>query len=87
MTEKGQSVLGAMEKRKKTDLRLPIAVTTRMKELADAMGIPANAVYAAAAAQYVIAMSHLRGGTSRLRMIDEMEKLFQSIVRESRKLV
>ena len=45
-----ESILGPMAKRTKIDLRLPVAIAERMKVLADSIGIPANAVYAMAAA-------------------------------------
>jgi hypothetical protein len=84
--EKNQSVLGPMEARKKTDLRLPYSLTVRMKELADAIGVPANAVYAMAAAQYVAELSRLDLRTKRDRILSEMEKTFQKIVAEARKV-
>ena len=81
------SILGPMAKRQKTDLRLPAAITDRMKGLADAIGIPANAVYAVAAAQFVVSLSSLAEPHVRRReaLVAEMERVFQNIVTEVRK--
>lgn len=80
------SVLGPMERRHKTDLRLPYPVVQAAKKLAESIGVPLNAIFAIAAAQYVVSMAGLdTNRTKREQIIAEMEELFQNIVRESRK--
>lgn len=82
-----ESLLGPMEKRQKTDLRLPTALTERMKQLADAIGVPANAVYAFAAARLVTELAHLGEPKAAKRdtMLREMESQFQKLLAEVRK--
>ena len=83
-----ESILGPMAKRTKTDLRLPQTLVDRMKDLADAIGVPANAVYAMAAAQLVVQLSPLTEKTTRRReaLVSEVERLFQLVVSEIRRV-
>jgi hypothetical protein len=81
-----ESILGPMAKRTKIDLRLPVAIAERMKVLADSIGIPANAVYAMAAAQLVVQLARLTGPSARREaLLNAMEREFQSIVSEIRR--
>lgn len=82
-----ESILGPMEKRQKTDLRLPVVVADKMKALADAIGIPANAVYAVAAAMLVVKLSKLMEPqlAKREALLRRMEELFQNILSEVRR--
>ena len=87
-----ESILGPMAKRVKTDLRLPKILADRMKDLADQIGIPANAVYAAAAASFVVQFAKLTSLSGSLpsarrseALVSEMERMFQNILAEVRK--
>jgi hypothetical protein len=83
-----ESILGPMASRAKTDLRLPQDIVDRMKELAGAIGTPANAVYAIAAAQLVVSLSSVMEPSAKKReaIVTEMERSFQNIVSAVRKI-
>lgn len=85
--ESPHPVLGPMAARKKTDLRLPYGLVKRVEELADSVGVPKNALFAMAAAMLVAQLTPLEPSSKkREQVLDEMERLFQNVVAEVRKI-
>jgi len=83
-----ESVLGPMERRTKTDMRLPYNLIKRVEEIAEALGVPKNAVFAIAASKLCIEMAPmLSKGKKRVRLVDEMEHLISQIVREIKRTI
>jgi hypothetical protein len=79
------AILGPLTSRKKVDLRLPIDLTQHFSELAKTMGVPVNALYAIAAAQYLVELSSLQPRTKRESLLDAMETMFQNALTIARR--
>jgi len=80
------AVLGPMAERVKTDMRLPYALSVRVKELADLVGVPMNAFYAMAAAKMCAELSDfVQSGKKRTQLLRELDNLFQRIISEAEK--
>lgn len=83
------SILGPMSARKKTDLRLPAHLHSSMQDLADAIGVPLNAMFAMAAAQFVVQLGRVspHGKVKQRETLEKLESLFQHVVAEARKVL
>ena len=80
-----ESPLGPVKTRQKTDVRLPINLVKAVEELCDTMFIHKNVFYVFAASRLCIEMAPLLRGRKRKKLLDEMEKLFQTTLEGVRK--
>lgn len=80
-----RSLLGPVEERVKTDLRLPRELVAGVDVLTELLGIPRNAFYALATARLVIELSSLLEDVKKRRvMLEEVGQLFQKTLKAAK---
>jgi hypothetical protein len=83
---KKEAILGPMKDRARTEVRLPFKLMKRVDDIVEKLGVPKNAVIAMAVASYCVSLSPvLWVGKTRLKIISDIDKLFQSIVKAAKK--
>lgn len=80
------AVLGLMKDRVKTDMRLPYALSVRVREMANLIGVPQNAVYAMGAAYFCVLLSSMMSpGKKRGQLLRELREFLQKVLSEAEK--
>ena len=74
------SILGAVNERVKTDVRLPKSLAKDVERVARAMGIPKNAFYAVAAGLLIATLGPAMPGKKRTQLLQRAEKLIQKVI-------
>ena len=80
----GHAILGDTV-RIKTDIRLPRQLVEHVETCCRAIGVPKNAFYAIGTAVLIVMLSPLLPGQRRKNVLDQIEKMFQTIISEARK--
>jgi hypothetical protein len=81
-----EAVLGPHADRVKTDIRIPIPLHQRVKEMSEVLGLPQNALYAIGVAILCSTLAPMvRPGKKRAQLLRELGELFQKVISEAEK--